>query len=119
MLESGLQEIYMCIDHPEILHAFTKETLSDDEKIKLLSWLEAHFRQREFDWFQMQHGIIDEQTFNSYTAVISIILATDRTRRWWDSFGMYYDPGFSAYVNDFMQKNPGYTEYWKNLKSWS
>lgn len=106
MLQATVQELYKVVDNPGLWVAFNRESLSQGEKYQLHAWIVANIRQREFEWFQMRHGIIDVSTFKSYTGIIGIILGTKRTRRWWEEYKIYYDPEFIAYVDDYLEKQP-------------
>ena len=76
-------------------------SLSDDEMIRLSTWLVIFLRNRENQWLQRQNGVIDEATWATYSYAIAPILSYEITRPWWDervSRGEF-DPGFVSYVN--------------------
>ncbi len=115
MLQSTVQELYTVVENPIIWEAFNKESLTKSEKYQLHAWIVANIRQREFEWFQMENGIIDISTFKSYTGIIGIILGTKRTRRWWSEYKIYYDPKFIAYVDEYLEKQP-LSDFHKNIE---
>ena len=79
-------------------------SLSDDEKIRLSTWLVMFLRNRENQWLQRQSGVIDEATWLTYSYTIGPILSYEVTRPWWVqrvSRGEF-DPGFVGYVNGIL-----------------
>lgn len=109
MVEQAQDEVYKgFVDEPSIIHSLYKsEPLSETEWIQLSGWLLAAMRQREYEWFQMKGGNIDEAIWNAYKKVITIHLASSRTRNWWESWGKYpFDPDFCAMVTDLLKDLP-------------
>ena len=119
MMQMGQQEINKFVDDPSIWNLWTKEELSRDERIRLHSWLVAHLRQREYEWLEKQEGIIDPKMFEAYAAVISLVLGTERTRRWWSvhSHSPAFDAGFVTFVDELLAKSP-LTDYFESMDKW-
>ena len=89
----------------------------EDEKIKLVFWLIASLRQREYEWFQYRDGNIDRKIWEAYRTVILTHLTTPRTREWWGSFlSTSFDPEFVAEVNQLIEGNPP-TDFFEGFKS--
>ncbi len=108
MVEEAERELHKIVDDPTIFKCFLKEDpLSEEEKIKLVCWLIASLRQREYEWFQYRDGNIDREIWEAYRSVMLTHLTTPRTREWWGSFlSTSFDPGFVAEVNQLIEHNP-------------
>ena len=108
MVEQAERELYQLVEDPVIFKCFLKkEPLTEDEKIKLVFWLIASLRQREYEWFQYRDGNIDRETWETYRTVMLTHLTTPRTREWWGSFlSTSFDPEFVAEVNLLIEHNP-------------
>ncbi len=108
MVEQAERELYRLVEDPAIFKCFLKkEPLTEDEKIKLVFWLIASLRQREYEWFQYRDGNIDRETWETYRNVMLTHLTTPRTREWWGSFlSTNFDPEFVAEVNLFIEHDP-------------
>ncbi len=111
------QELYKLIDDPTILMLLTKADISIEEKIKLNAWISSNMRQREYEWFARNDGTIDENTFNTYKALIPIVLGTERSRRWWKLARPAFYPGFAAFVDDLLGESPK-NDIVEFLKEW-
>jgi hypothetical protein len=83
-------------------------SLSDDERDRLSTWLVAFIRNRENQWLQLQSGVIDEETWRTYSAAIAPILSYEITRPWWTERASRgeFDPGFRNYVNGILSETP-------------
>jgi hypothetical protein len=115
---SAQQELFKIIDHPEIFEAFTKNQLTTTEKIRLNEWLIASLKQREYQWNQYRNGILDRETFESYSAVLPIILGTERTARWWEfSKGDAFGAEFARHV-DGLLANRKRTRFFEAVLEW-
>jgi hypothetical protein len=117
MLHAVQQELYKIVDYPEIFDAFHKETLTREEKIRLNEWLIADLRGREFEWMQHRDGSIDQGTFESYKAAVTVNLGTPRTRNWWQVNRPLFDPKFAEFVDSVIRETP-LTEFFANLDKW-
>ena len=100
-------EVYKVIEQPDIMKSYSKEVLTEDEKVRLHAWLINGMRLREFIWRQHQQGLLDSQTFENYMQALLVILASDRTRQWWDKFKTVgFDLNFVALVDNLLARNP-------------
>jgi hypothetical protein len=108
MVEQAERELYRVIEDPVILKCFLKEDpLTEEEKIKIVFWLLASLRQREYEWFQYRDGNIDREVWETYQRLLLTHLTTPRTREWWGKFlSTSMDPGFIAEVNQLLENNP-------------
>ena len=115
MTNQAAEEVYKgFIEEPNILRSLYKsEALSEDEWIRLSGWLLAAMRQREYEFFQMKDGNIEKEVWEAYRGLITLHLARNRTRKWWDNWGKVpFDPGFCAMVSELLdsQSWPDYFE---------
>ncbi len=118
MVEQADRELDRLIEDPAIFKCFLKEDpLTEDEKIKLVFFLIASLRQREYEWFQYRDGNIDREIWEAYRSVMLTHLTTPRTREWWSSFlSTSLDPEFVAEVNQLLEYNPP-TDFFERFKS--
>lgn len=102
------------IDEPSIFRSLYKlEPLTEEEWIRLSGWLLAAMRQREYEYFQMKDGNIEKEVWEAYRGVITIHLGSERTQKWWASWGKVpFDPGFCSMVDELLtgQAKPDYFE---------
>lgn len=119
MLDQAHDELYTLMEDPSIVHASVKEgPLTEEEQARLSLFLVAFMRQREWEWFQLQDGLIDEAVYRSYHDVIAIHLGTARTRKWWDRLGRFgFDPNFVAEVDRLLAATPE-TTYLSDFRTW-
>lgn len=115
MTNQAAEEVYKgFIEEPGILRSLYKsEPLNEEEWIRLSGWLLAAMRQREYEFFQMKDGNIEKEAWDAYRGLITIHLGSDRTRKWWDSWGKVpFDPSFCAMVTELLddQARPVYFE---------
>jgi hypothetical protein len=109
MMSHVQQEIFKAVDHPEItldLHDSTE--LTPKAKVRLNNWLNAALRAREHEWLQYRDGVVDRDSWEAYRQVIpTIILGTERTRRWWAKFGRgQFHPEFCKLVDGLIADAP-------------
>lgn len=119
MLEQAHSELYAQMADPSITHASVKDgPLTEDEQARLSVFLAAFMRQREWEWFQLQDGVIDADVYRSYHDVIPIHLGTERTRKWWSRFGRYaFDPRFVKEVDELLDKTE-VNDYLRTMRTW-
>lgn len=87
MVEQTNEELYQWMSDPGLRACFTKDELSGDEQAKMHYFLLAAMRQREWEFFQYQDGVIGEDVYKAYHGVIALHLGIPRTRRWWATVG--------------------------------
>jgi hypothetical protein len=76
-----------------------KEELSDADINRLVQWLAAMARIREFAWFQYQSGVIDEVTLLSYLRPLADAVQWPSMTDIWPMVSINLDADFVAYVN--------------------
>jgi hypothetical protein len=101
VLEADLQHLYRIVEDPTLWSLYSKEDLSEDERIRLFHFLAAFVRIRERDWLQYQSGALDEAAWQTFQEPLLSTLSNINTRSWWDntSIRLAFDPGFVANVN--------------------
>lgn len=119
MIEQQDHELYTQLSNPDITYASVKEgPLTEDEQAKLGLFLIAFLRQREWEWFQFQEGVLDEKAYQAYHGVIAIHLGTVRARKWWGVIGRQaFDPGFVKTV-DSLLANSEINSYLSDMRNW-
>lgn len=119
MIEQAESELYAQMADPSITHSNIKEgDLSEDEQARLSSFLINFLRQREWEWFLFQEGVIDASTYRSYREVIAIHLGTPRGRKWWERLGhRAFDPGFVEQVEEVLAQSNA-NSYLQDMRTW-
>jgi hypothetical protein len=98
------------IQYPElvVLQGAEPGSLSDEEIVRLSSWLTIFVRNRENQFIQRRNEGIDEATLESYASVIVPLLSYEVTRAWWTSrvANGEFDPTFTAYIDELLSDAP-------------
>jgi hypothetical protein len=98
-------------ERPDMWARQTAPDLTDEEKAYFTAWMVAFFRLRELDWFNYQRGVLDDVQWQSYRSAIGSVLATERSRKWWDSFATAgFNQAFVADVYAKIAESPATTE---------
>lgn len=119
MVEHAQAELYTQIKDLSITYAVVKEgPLSEEEQAKLSLFLTEFMRQREWEWFQYQDGVIDEDVYRAYHDVIEIFLSQTRTRKWWASIGRFAFNESFAHEVDEMLENAEPNTYLTDIRKW-
>jgi hypothetical protein len=119
MIECSLNELAAQMADPSITHANVKDgPLTAVEQARLSLFLIAFLRQREWEWFQFQDGVIGEDVYRAYHAVIPIHLGTARGRKWWAILGKYaFDASFVAEVDRQLATTEP-SAYLRDIRTW-
>jgi hypothetical protein len=112
MLMMDLKDISVGRDSPEIIGLWTKEELSQEEKVVFAHHLLITMRQREYEWQELQENAVDTDVFNNYAKVLSVHLGTQRSRSWWREFKEMYHPDFVSFVDSSIEGQP-FTRYFE------
>ena len=118
MVEQAQEELYHWGSHPGLRASFTKkEPLSAAEQEEIHYFLLAAMRQREWEWFQFNDGVIKKEVYQAYHEVIALHLGVPRTRRWWRTVGRIgFNPSFVAEVDAFLAKRHT-TDYFEAIRA--
>lgn len=109
MLDSDRALLFLQVENPDIAIARdTNSDLTDEDAVRLASYLIATVRVRENQWLQYQNGVIDERTWLTYSSPILAVFSTERTRSWWRnrSSSGEFDQGFVDMVDQLLLDNP-------------
>ena len=119
MVEHAQSELFAQINDPSITYAAVKDgPLTEEEQAKLSLFLTAFMRQREWEWFQYQDGVIDREVYQAYHEVIGIFLSPQRTRKWWNSIGRFaFNQSFVEDV-DTMLAEIQPSSYLSDMRTW-
>jgi hypothetical protein len=116
MVEQANSELHQLMNDPNLSALFDKESVTEEESVKLNFFLAATMRQREWEWFQYRDGIIGRDVYEAYHGVIGIHLGTARTRRWWNGVGKTaFNPDFAGAVDDLL-RGAELTTYFGDIK---
>jgi len=119
MVEHAQSELFAQINDPSITYAVVKEgPLSEEEQAKLSLFLTAFMRQREWEWFQYQDGVLDREAYQAYHEVIGIFLSPQRTRKWWHSIGRFaFNQSFVVDVDNMLEETEP-NSYLSDIRKW-
>jgi hypothetical protein len=118
-MQMAQNELHLVVQDPSLCAAWTKPELSFEDRVKLNYWLVACLKQRESEWISHRDGIIDDETFQAYSGVTTVVLGTERTRRWWEVQKDHgaMDPGFVRFVDKMLESAP-LTTFYDNIDKW-
>ena len=109
--------VYKFVDFPELGRIFSQtETPSFEEKTKLFFWMIGQMRAREYEWLQFRNGAITKESWETYRGVIYFVLGTERGRALWQVCRGYFNPDFTAMVDEMMQNVPP-IDLWDRLEA--
>lgn len=103
---SKQQELFSLLEYPEVWRALANRDL-DDEGIRMSIWLTASIRAREHEWFQLSHGALDRSAWETYSSALTVALANERPRAWWDGAKSAFDKEFVAMVDNLLKEPLG------------
>jgi len=108
ILSSSQAELFVLMDHPDVLRGlFGEDSLTDEQSIRIDAWLSGVLRAREFSWLQYRRGIMDESQWSTELAVTLSVMSPGRSRLWWDRAGRtYVGPEFAQFLDDLLATEP-------------
>jgi len=104
VIHSQQQELRMFLEHPEVWRGVTGSEM-DDAAVRLHTWLTAHFRAREHEWFQFRRGALDQTAWKSYSSPLPLVLSRQTTRDWWELMKQAFDGEFVEQVNKLVEES--------------
>ncbi len=122
IVEHTKGELMTIFENPEIVFAGNEDKPPGPEmSIRLNAFLQAAFRQREFEFFEFQAGRLDAETFEAHRKVILLQLGSKRGQRWWQTVGRFgFNERFVAEVDLYAKGRTDYgREYSEALQLWS
>jgi hypothetical protein len=106
MLKMDIEDISIGRDNPEIIGLWTKEKISQEEKVVFAHHLLITMRQREYEWQELQENAVDTDVFDIYAKILNVHLGTKRSRSWWREFKEMYNPDFVSFVDSRILDQP-------------
>jgi len=108
------------LEYADVFTTFASEKeLSAEDQLRLSFMFALDLRNREFEYFQYKHKILDEETWLSYRQVILINHSSPRGRRWWDHVGRgIVDPEFAQLVDDLLA-NARPVDLYARMATWA
>lgn len=106
---------------PNLIRSIVCECpLSEDEQIRLYTWLVSVMKIREFSWLQRRSGIIDDAQWSSELAVTRAITQAPRVRMWWRRLGnQTVGEEFRAFVDQLMAEVPASNGIYEAQMQWA
>jgi hypothetical protein len=95
------------------------QELSAEDQLRLSFMFTLDLRNREFEYFQYVHGLLDEQAWLAYRHVVLVNHSTGLGRAWWDEIGRgLVDPEFARQVDEMLvDAKPNDT--YKRMAEWA
>ena len=111
-------ELYRIIEYPELWQGMYSPELTEEQRLRMHTHLLGALRFREFIWRQYQLDLLDKTTFLNYSRALLMILATPRTRAWWDIHQQHlFDPAYVSFVNELLDSQPA-VDPQQSLQGW-
>ena len=83
------------------------EALATGERTFLVQRFMSVFRVMETIWYQVDRGTLDKVLLNGYMHHMRVVMSTDLAREVWEGYQVgVFHPGFVAFANDYLEKNP-------------
>jgi hypothetical protein len=119
MIEEQHTELWAAIGDPSVTMSNIQEgPLTEEEQVRLAYFFIAFLRQREWEWYQFQDGVISKDVYQTYHEVIPIHIGTPRGRKWWATLGKYaFNPQFVAEVDRVLANAPQ-VSYLHQMRTW-
>ena len=96
-----------------------EDELSAEDQLRLSFMFALDLRNREFEYFQFTHGLLDEQTWLAYRHVILINHSFGLGRKWWDQVGRgIVDPTFAMLIDELLVDAEADDTY-KRMATWA
>ena len=108
------------LQHADVFAKYVSgQVMSQEEQLRMSFMFALDLRNREFEYFQYQNGLLDEETWLSYRQVILINHSSTLGRRWWDKVGRsIVDPEFAKAVDELLlSASPDMT--YQNMSAWA
>jgi hypothetical protein len=106
---------------PNLIHSIVCDcALSEDEQIKLYTWLTSVMKIREFSWLQRRSGIIDDDQWASEFAVTRAITQAPRVRLWWARVGRHtVGEAYRGFVDQLIADVPASNGIYEAQMRWA
>jgi len=121
ILHSSQAVIQAIIDQPEIqLSAKKFESLTEEEQVRIASFLSMALRGSEFSWLQHRSGVMDEAQWETEKGLVAGILSAEPYRVWWEALGRaLFSSEFVSFVEEVIVETPINNELLSLHWSWA
>ena len=120
LVTNDITSLSVNMKNSDVFTKFANEKeLSEQEQMQLSFIFALDLRNREFEYFQYKHGLLDEETWLAYRHVILINHASGLGKKWWNSVGRgIVDPGFAKLVDELLV-NAEPDDTYKQMATWA
>lgn len=120
ILTNDQTSLLVGLEHTDVISLLSKEgPLSEEEQIKISAVYLIDLRNREFEYFQYQNGLLDEATWESYRQLVLFNHSTPRGRKCWDAVGRTtVNADFASLVDEMLEDAP-VSELYDTLGNWN
>ncbi|MEP4485562.1 MAG: hypothetical protein ABJ013_08040 [Halioglobus sp.] len=108
------------LQHTDVFAKYVAgKPLSAEEQLRMSFMFTLDLRNREFEYFQYQNGLLDEETWLSFRQVILINHSSNLGLMWWNKVGKgIVDPEFAKVVDELLASaSPDMT--YQNMSTWA
>ena len=104
LVTNDVTSLSATLDHTDALVKYIGGVgLSEEEQLRISLMFTLDLRNREFEYFQYKHGLLDEDAWLAYRHVIEINHSSELGRKWWDDVGRrIVDPEFAKLVDELL-----------------
>ena len=108
MITNDIEILHASMENPSFyVKLRTNHELTDEEDVRLQSWLIMLVRTREYQWLQYKNGLLDKQSWMAYLSGLRGNLSYSLGRNWWNNSAHYlFDHEFVDEVNKFLADVP-------------
>ena len=119
LLSNQREVLSLYLDHMDLFDKLiSDEQLSrTDQRRFSVIWL-ANMRNREHEFFQYKDGILDEETWRSYRAILGVTLSSRRHRAWWNKARPVFDSQFVEMVDSHLSGIPESESWEAQMGEW-
>lgn len=115
-IANELQLMFAVLGNPDLNEITrTTERIEFQDNARLHLWLVAMMRAREHDWLQYRAGVMGDQEWHAYRAVITVVLGTPRARKHWKIMRPSMAQDFVEMVDQLLVETP-HTNLWQELE---
>ena len=120
VLAASQAELFTTISEPSItINIGNQEPLTEEDQVRVSSYVFAIFRAREFAWLQHNNGVVDDTQWNTELAVLLFFLDSDRIRDWWTNVGRSaFGNEFSEFVDGLCEEHNPTNSSFKGMANW-
>jgi hypothetical protein len=108
LVTNDQESLLVAIDNVDIFQKLgQEEPLSQEDQYRVSFIYIVDLRNREFEYFQYQNGLLDEETWLSYRNILVFNHSSPRGRAWWDKVGRtVVNTEFAAMIDTLLDESP-------------